>query len=397
MLPKRSLIILGAVFLAAVSAIGFGILLENNPRVVTVNDPVPNATSTRMATGGDPKTTVQDPAVTILQIADASATAEYPISPAAPIVPAAYDAKMLEIANLPPPRVVTVVVGTSTTSTVTKVIPTQSPWPVKASYPNAGALPAHRIVAYYGNLYSTQMGILGEYPAAQVLAMLASTTAAWAAADPSTPVIPALDYIAVSAQASAGADGKYRARMPDSQIDKVLSMANQVNGIVFLDLQVGLSDVRTEVPLLEKYLKLPQVELSLDPEFDMHGGARPGTVIGSMDASDINFAAQYLANLVRENNLPPKILVIHRFTQDMVTNYRQIEPLPEVQIVMDMDGFGFPAKKVNTYQAVIESEPVQFTGFKLFYKNDAAGALGHLMTPQEVLKLSPQPSYIQYQ
>jgi hypothetical protein len=258
-------------------------------------------------------------------------------------------------------------------------------------------LPYDRIVAYYGNLYSTQMGVLGQYPQAQVLAMLASTTAMWQAADPSMPVVPALDYIAVTAQGSAGADGKYRLRMPSSQINEILNMANEAHGIVFLDIQVGLSNVETEVPLLAPYLKLPQVELALDPEFDMHNGARPGTVIGTMDASDINWAANYLANLVTQYNLPPKILVIHRFTDDMVTHTSQIAPLPQVQIVMDMDGFGFPAKKINTYAQVIVPYPVQFTGFKLFYHNDTLGPLGHLMTPAEVLKLSPQPSYIQYQ
>ena len=89
-----------------------------------------------------------------------------------------------------------------------------------------------------------------------------------------------------------------------------------------LDVQVGLSNVQTEIPLLEPYLKLPQVNLSLDPEFAMHNGQKPGTVIGTMDASDINYAADYLANIVKVNNLPPKILVIHRFTQSMVTHDR---------------------------------------------------------------------------
>jgi hypothetical protein len=40
---------------------------------------------------------------------------------------------------------------------------THGRWPVKAPYPLAGALlPYNRIIAYYGNLYSTRMGILGE-------------------------------------------------------------------------------------------------------------------------------------------------------------------------------------------------------------------------------------------
>src|SRR4051812_45325851 len=42
---------------------------------------------------------------------------------------------------------------------------TTSKWPVKAPYPLPDAvLPFHRIVAFYGNLYSKRMGILGELP-----------------------------------------------------------------------------------------------------------------------------------------------------------------------------------------------------------------------------------------
>ena len=270
---------------------------------------------------------------------------------------------------------------------------------MKTAYPLAGALlPFDRIVAYYGNFYSTQMGVLGEYPPDQMLAMLASTTAEWTAADPTTPVIPALDYIAVTAQGSPGADGKYRARMPSSQIEEAISLANQVHGLVFLDVQVGLSNLQTEIPLLAEYLKLPQVELSVDPEFAMQtSGKKPGTVIGTLDATDINFAANYLANIVHDNNLPPKILVVHRFTEEMVTNYKTITPLPEVEIVMDMDGWGEPAKKLNTYADFISGEPVQFTGFKLFYKADLKPPSTRMLTPAELLKLSPQPSYIQYQ
>jgi hypothetical protein len=271
-------------------------------------------------------------------------------------------------------------------------------WPVKTVYPNYGALlPFNRIVAYYGNFYSKGMGVLGQYPEEQMLAMLRATAASWQAADPTTPVVPAIDYIAVTAQASPGSDKMYRFRMPDSQIDKALAVAEKVHGIVILDIQVGDSSVPIEIPLLAKYLALPNVHLALDPEFDMPTGVAPGRVIGSMSAADINFAANFLATLVKANNLPPKILIIHRFTEDMVPNYKNIKPLPEVQIVMDMDGWGFKAKKINTYNSVVSSEPVQFTGFKLFYKNDLFAPSKAMMTPAEVLNLTPAPSFIQYQ
>lgn len=313
------------------------------------------------------------------------------VVPMTPVDTAAYDAKILKLANLPPPKIVS---GTSATSTIVKKA---GPWPVKsAPYPGSGALlPFNRIVAYYGNLYSKYMGVLGKYPAPQMLEKLADAAAEWSAADPSTPVIPALDYIAVVAQASAGTDGKYRARMPASEVNKVIGLAGEAHGIVILDVQVGLSSVQAEIPLLAPYLKLPQVHLALDPEFAMHNGKKPGGTVGTMSAADINFAAEFLAKIVKENNLPPKILIVHRFTQDMLTGYKKIAPLPEVQIVEDMDGFGNPAKKIGTYTWIVAAEPIQFTGFKLFYKNDVAA--GHMMTPAEVLKLSPQPSFIQYQ
>jgi len=291
----------------------------------------------------------------------------------------------------------------SSTATATVLLASTTPkkvslWPVKTVYPKVDAiLPFKRIVAYYGNFLSTKMGVLGQYPADEMLSRLKAEVKKWEAADPTTPVMPAIDYIAVTAQGSAGADGKYRARMPDSEIDHALDLAAQLNGIVFLEIQAGLSDLPSEIPELEKYLKMPQVHLALDPEFYMKSGDPPGTVIGTMDAADINYAANYLANLVKENNLPSKILVVHRFTYAMVTNYKKIVPLPEVQIVMDMDGWGSPAKKYTTYSKILATEPVQFTGFKLFYKNDLLPPSSGMMTPEEVLELKPRPIFIQYQ
>ncbi|MBP9715547.1 MAG: hypothetical protein KBD52_03615, partial [Candidatus Pacebacteria bacterium] len=271
-------------------------------------------------------------------------------------------------------------------------------WPKKTVYPNVGAiLPFKRVIAYYGNLYSTKMGVLGQYPEAEMLRRLDIEVKKWEAADPETPVQPALHYIAVVAQGSAGADGKYRARMPDSEIDKVLKIAEKINAIVFLDIQVGFSTVPIEVPRLEKYLKMPNVHLGLDPEFSMKSGIRPGKVVGTMDATDINFAAEYLAKIVKENNLPPKILIVHRYTQKMMTNYSAMLPLPEVQIIIHMDGWGGKAKKINTFKQFVYKEPVQFAGFKLFYKNDVLEPNTTLFTPTELLKLNPRPIYIQYQ
>ncbi|MEO6134347.1 MAG: hypothetical protein ABIP35_04280, partial [Ginsengibacter sp.] len=208
---------------------------------------------------------------------------------------------------------------------------------------------------------------------------------------------PALHYVAVTAQGAPGKDGKHRMRMPDHQIDSIINWAKEIDALVFLDVQVGHSSVGAEVAPLEKYLLMPQVHFGIDPEFSMKGGHAPGKKIGTFDAADINVAIDYLAELVRKNNLPPKILVVHRFTQGMVTNYKQIKTVPEVQVVMDMDGWGDKILKRSTYLRYIYREPVNFTGFKLFYKNDTKTGVDQLYKPEELLKFVPKPIYIQYQ
>ena len=233
-------------------------------------------------------------------------------------------------------------------------------------------LPDKRILAFYGNPHSNKMGILGEYGKdyKRMLRQLDETAKMWEKADPTKPVQEALHLVAISAQGSPQKDGNYRLRMSDYTIRKVIKWAAEHNAICFLDIQVGKAPLKPEIDYLAKYLKLPYVHLGIDPEFSMKTGAKPGTRIGTYDAADVNMAVDYLSKIKRENNLPPKILVVHRFTQRMITNYKNIKINPDVQIVMHMDGWGPPSLKTDSYRDYIVKEPVQYTGFKLFYKND---------------------------
>ncbi|OKL40604.1 hypothetical protein A3841_19675 [Pontibacter flavimaris] len=270
-------------------------------------------------------------------------------------------------------------------------------WSYPGPEPLPGAiLPGKRIIAFYGNLLSTRMGILGELPPEEMLAKLDEEVANWTKADSLTPVQPALHVIVVTAQGHPSAGGKYRLRMRHKMIDDVLDLARQRDALVFLDVQVGHSTLQEELPHLEEYLKLPNVHLGIDAEFSMKNGNVPGRSIGTFDAEDINYATGYLAGLVKAHQIPPKLLIVHRFTQRMITNYKNITLRPETQVVMHMDGWGSPALKKDTYRRYIVKEPVQFTGFKLFYKNDLKNN-SRLMAPEEITALSPSPMYIQYQ
>ena len=271
-------------------------------------------------------------------------------------------------------------------------------YPPMPEFRDGAILPCSRIVAYYGHPNSERMGALGEYPKDEMLRRLRNQVAEWERADPDTPVIPALHMVAVVAQGEPGRSGHYRTITPDQRVQDVYGWAREANGIFFVDIQTGTEDLRALLPRFDWILKNPDVHLAVDPEFMMKGGSIPGRRVGTMDAADINYAIDHLARLVNEHNLPPKVLVIHRFTRGMVTNARQVRLRPEVQVVMHMDGHGRmqgPLFKYDTYARFIVPEPVQFAGWKNFYHHD--NEKGVMPTAADLMRLHPLPLYIQYQ
>jgi hypothetical protein len=271
-------------------------------------------------------------------------------------------------------------------------------WPVAGPPPLPGSiLPFRRIIAYYGNPASRRMGVLGEYDKDEMLRRLDAEVAKWNAADPAMPVMPALHLVAVVAQGAPGRSGDYRSIMGDSMINRVHGWAKERNGIFIVDIQTGLSDIRELLPHFDQWLAQPDVHLAVDPEFMMgYSGSPPGRRIGTMRASDVNYVIGHLTELVRKHNLPPKVLIIHRFTRNMVPDAEAIRPTPQVQVVMHMDGWGAAWLKRDSYKFFVVQHPVQFTGVKLFYHNDTKKG-DPLMTPQDLLNLRPVPVYIQYQ
>src|SRR6185503_11618746 len=273
-------------------------------------------------------------------------------------------------------------------------------WPVKTPPLLAGSiLPAKRIVAFYGNPLSKKMGILGEIPYDQMLAKLDTVVKWWQAADPSTPVQPALHLIVSVAQGAPGKDGMYRQRSDPDLIEKIYGFAHARGYITILDIQAGKSTIDSELPVILPFLQRPDVHLGVDPEFYMHynrEGRIPGSKIGAMDAKDINYVIDQLGALVTKYHLPPKVLIVHRFTTNMLQNSDKIKLDPRVQVVINMDGWGQPWLKFDTYAKCEASDPVEYTGFKLFFHNDVKKG-DKLLSPIEVLALRPRPIYIQYQ
>ena len=268
-------------------------------------------------------------------------------------------------------------------ATTTHVLPPPLPGSV---------LPSRRIVSYYGNPLASGMGILGELPPDKLFPRLRAQAEAYRSADRGRSVTPALELVAVVAQGQPGPDGLYRLRMDTELIERVAGWADEHGFLLILDIQIGRGNVDDEVSWLLPLLKRPNVHLALDPEFAMPRNQVPGQRVGTMDAAAINGAQRTLADLVESEKLPPKLLLVHRFTEEMVTSYQKIATDPRVQVVMVMDGFGAPALKSRQYDTLIAEQRVQYTGFKLFYRHDQP-----LMTPEQVLLLDPPPDLIIYQ
>jgi hypothetical protein len=257
----------------------------------------------------------------------------------------------------------------------------------------AGALfPANRILAYYGHPATGQMGILGEYSMDELLVRAREQAAAYELIDPSRPVIPAFELIASVAQPNAQPDGSYLLDTPAETLDEYAEFTAANDILLILDLQIGRRTVAEEIEGLRPWLELPNVHVALDPEFAMAEGEIPGDVIGQIDAADVLYAQQWLAELSASAGIPPKVLIVHQFHYSMIANKELIAPVAGVQLVIDSDGWGPPDMKADTYGVVNTEQPIEYDGIKLFYRQD-----NPLMTPEEILALDPVPDLIIYQ
>jgi hypothetical protein len=257
-----------------------------------------------------------------------------------------------------------------------------------------GPLAKRRMVSFYGHPLSNQMGILGEFGDLEAMGVeLQKQADAYTQIDPDRPAIPTIELIASVAQPVPGPDGLYLTRTSPDLIEEYATFAEENDFELLLDVQIGYSTIAEEIEVLRPFLERPYVHLAIDPEYDMDPGEVPGRQFGTSTGEEIMEASRTLSQIVEEEGLPPKVLVIHQFRYDMILNKEVIEPVKNVETVVHADGFGAPADKIEKYDLLVRQEPIQYGGFKLFYTQDVP-----LLTPQQVLdELEPNPAVISYQ
>jgi hypothetical protein len=258
--------------------------------------------------------------------------------------------------------------------------------------PAAGWEPGSLYVALYGHPGSSTLGVLGEQPVDH--AVVRARTVASPYVQFGRPVVPTFEIITTVASSEAGSDGDYSNEFPDWKFQPWIDAARANDLHVILDLQPGRSTFPSQAREIEALLAQPNVSLALDPEWRVGPTERPGGGrIGTVDGTEVNETIDYLDEVIRRFGLPPKMMVVHQFTDSMVTNKAIIRGTPRVQVVFQMDGFGTLELKRGSWDRMVADLPAgALAGWKNFYDEDRPTP-----TPAESLSVLPTPVYVSYQ
>ena len=280
----------------------------------------------------------------------------------------------------------------------------------QTSDPGVGApLPYHRIVAAYGivggspvNGPASTLDMLNAY-----LPQLQQLATQYAALDPTHPTMLAVDLVVNSIQPCSSFPRWCASFTDDATIQAYIQFCQKHNMLLFFDLQLGVEPVTDAVTTyVQKYLqKYPFVELALDTEFHFpntpQGYAEAAgypCCLGWMDASEINWAINDLANISLQQRLPRKVLIVHQWNPAVITNKNKIARNPNVSVVLQSDGFGYIPNKIGDYQEFVQNDMVGYGGYKLFYQYPGSTSYDTpLQSPADVMALFPQPLFISYQ
>lgn len=202
---------------------------------------------------------------------------------------------------------------------------------------------------------------------------------------------PTIHFISTVASTEAGADGLYRKQTQLEYLASWIQFAYDEGFAFVIDIQPGHADLMEEFERIRPLLYSPHVHLAIDPEFMMEKGDIPGQKLGHIDGQQINQLQAQLNEIALDIGVN-KVLIIHQFEPTMIQNKIIIQDHPYTELVIDADGFGTPETKLADYQQYSGEPGWEYGGLKLFYKWDYP-----ILTPEQILQITPQPALVIYQ
>lgn len=261
--------------------------------------------------------------------------------------------------------------------------------------PGGGGLvfPGRRMIALYGHPAGPALGVMGEMPPEEAIRHAHDLVDQYQHLD-DQPVIPAFEIIATIAAAQPGPHGLYTNYTDEAELQPYIDAAVADGGYAFLDLQPGRESLLEQAKHYEELLKQPYVGLALDPEWKLGPNEEPLQQVGHVDAAEINEVADWLAELVRENNLPQKGLMVHQFQHQMIRNREAVNTNhPELGFVLHADGHGPPEEKFATWDMVRNDlSDGWYMAWKNFIDEDTP-----TFTPEQTYEINPRPWFVSYQ
>ena len=261
------------------------------------------------------------------------------------------------------------------------------------------------MVGYYGRPDAKSLGVLGQHTIEELTPLIQAKADEYDKINGDQQVIPTYHLIYGLATGDPGRRKDYLLPLSEAKLMKYINAAEDNGFLVIIDTQLGAeTPVEAITPVL-KYLKYNSVHLAVDPEFEVNNlDIPPGRKIGHISGDDVNQVQSAMIDFMNENGISgKKILMVHSFTEGMVTDKDTIKLNDQIDLIMNLDGHGSPALKIKVYNSLYTARAASRVagGFKLFFQEDKPS----MMTPAQSLgqesvnghKLAEVPRYINYQ
>ncbi|HXK34100.1 MAG TPA: hypothetical protein VNM91_08830 [Dehalococcoidia bacterium] len=257
----------------------------------------------------------------------------------------------------------------------------------------ASLLADNQAVVFYGTPLARGLGILGQFEGADAADRVRRQAELFDQLNgDGRGAFGVMDLIYAVVQDQPTSNGLFLSYMPDQVVNAYIGHAEAHGVQVMLDLQIGRGDVLEEVKKIERFLVNPRVHVAIDPEYAVGSGGWPLATPGTIDGHQINAVQDYVASLVAAHHLPPKMVVVHQYLADTIRDGEAVRDVPDVDLVLNYDGFGAIGEKDKKYRYFSGQPHAQHPGYNIFLQLDE-----RVLSEQELMQLEPLPDVVFYQ